>query len=69
MKEIHQDPLRKRSKVKDEVSLKEGNPTLNLISKLEELIKIIVNNKSIDQKILISDYKKWTQEFIMVNTH
>lgn len=69
MKEIHQDPLRKRSKVKDEVSLKEGNPTLNLISKLEELIKIIVNNKSIVKKILISDYKKWTQEFIMVNTH
>jgi len=48
LKEIHQDSLRKRSKVKDEVSLKEGNTTLNLISKLEELIKIIVNNKSIE---------------------
>lgn len=48
LKEIHQDPLRKRSKTKDEVSLKEGNPTLDIISKLEELIKIIVKNKSIE---------------------
>lgn len=48
LKEIHQDPLRKRNKTKDEVSLKEGNPTLDIISKLEELIKIIVKNKSIE---------------------
>lgn len=48
LKEIHQDPLRKRSKSKEEMSLKEGNPTLEVISKLEELLKIIVKTKTIE---------------------
>jgi len=39
LREIHQDPLRKRGKEKDEVSLKE---TTSIIDKISELIKIIV---------------------------
>lgn len=45
LKEIHQDPLRKRSKTKDEVYLKEGNLTLDILSKIEELCKFVIKSK------------------------
>ena len=48
LKEIHQDPLRKRSKTKDEVYLKEGNLTLDILSKLEELCKLVIKSKEIN---------------------
>lgn len=43
LREIHQDPLRKRGKEKDEVSAKDST---SLIEKLAELLRIVVSSKS-----------------------